>query len=342
MGFDHRLYCKVPSEREKVKQELFSRALEKGTAEEMEGSESVSTCSEASSIDDLEEEEGVEVARERVFDMEVEVESIAKVVEIEEKDEDKWEGRWVEGFGWENHDWEWEDLKEKKIIEERREGEKEDKQVHNVLLSGKKTMQEMEEKEEEQENAESKKNKEEEVKKEKSGSGQNSKTIDPFLENFMSVMAVKKTKVEQAVLAQKLNKKYLYPEECSEEVEDKNTEEDKESVISYISDGDMFCDIESENTVFERDNTFTYEYDTEEEVVKNDLGEDILADLTPCDVRVLVHSEDQLSQCRTFERIFPTPKTGRYLKVSAPIAKVELETIPLQKVLIFTLINNNT
>ena len=42
--------------------------------------------------------------------------------------------------------------------------------------------------------------------------------------------------------------------------------------------------------------------------------EDILEDLTPCDVRVLVHSEEELSQCETFERIFPTTETGHYLQ----------------------------
>ena len=39
----------------------------------------------------------------------------------------------------------------------------------------------------------------------------------------------------------------------------------------------------------------------------------ILEDLTPCDVRVLVHSEEELTQCETFERIFPTERTGHYL-----------------------------
>ena len=43
-------------------------------------------------------------------------------------------------------------------------------------------------------------------------------------------------------------------------------------------------------------------------------GGDILEELTPCDVRVLVHSEEELSQCETFERIFPTPDTGHYLQ----------------------------
>ena len=41
---------------------------------------------------------------------------------------------------------------------------------------------------------------------------------------------------------------------------------------------------------------------------------DILEELTPCDIRVLVHSEEELSQCETFERIFPTPDTGDYLQ----------------------------
>ena len=30
-------------------------------------------------------------------------------------------------------------------------------------------------------------------------------------------------------------------------------------------------------------------------------------------MRVLVHSEEELTQCETFERIFPTYETGRYL-----------------------------
>ena len=42
-------------------------------------------------------------------------------------------------------------------------------------------------------------------------------------------------------------------------------------------------------------------------------GDPILKDLTPCDVRVLVHSEEELTQCETFERIFPTERTGHYL-----------------------------
>ena len=42
---------------------------------------------------------------------------------------------------------------------------------------------------------------------------------------------------------------------------------------------------------------------------------DILADLTPCDVRVLLHSEEELTQCQTYDRIFPTQETDHYLQV---------------------------
>merc|ERR1712156_293295 len=48
--------------------------------------------------------------------------------------------------------------------------------------------------------------------------------------------------------------------------------------------------------------------------IKKSPPDDILSDLTPCDVRVLVHSEEELSQCETFERIFPTTETGHYLQ----------------------------
>jgi len=44
---------------------------------------------------------------------------------------------------------------------------------------------------------------------------------------------------------------------------------------------------------------------------------DILADLTPCDVRVLLQSEEELSQTETFERIFPTEKTSHYLQFTS-------------------------
>ena len=44
---------------------------------------------------------------------------------------------------------------------------------------------------------------------------------------------------------------------------------------------------------------------------------DILADLTPCDVRVLLQSEEELSQTETFERIFPTEATSHYLQFTS-------------------------
>jgi len=40
---------------------------------------------------------------------------------------------------------------------------------------------------------------------------------------------------------------------------------------------------------------------------------DILDELTPCDLRVLIHSEEELAQTRTFERIFPRTDTEPYL-----------------------------
>ena len=84
-----------------------------------------------------------------------------------------------------------------------------------------------------------------------------------------------------------------------------------------------------EEEVSGEDEESEYETDEESEYETEDSGgedgepakakdsnpsEDVLADLTPCDVRVLVHSEEELTQCETFERIFPTSETGCYLK----------------------------
>ena len=44
---------------------------------------------------------------------------------------------------------------------------------------------------------------------------------------------------------------------------------------------------------------------------------DILNNLTPCDVRVLLTSEEELTQMETFERIFPRPDTGHYLEYTS-------------------------
>jgi len=47
--------------------------------------------------------------------------------------------------------------------------------------------------------------------------------------------------------------------------------------------------------------------------VKNIGSTDILDNLTPCDVRVLINAEDELTQTETFERIFPTVNSAHYL-----------------------------
>ena len=47
------------------------------------------------------------------------------------------------------------------------------------------------------------------------------------------------------------------------------------------------------------------------------MHKDFADHLTPCDVRVLIHSEEELSQTRTFERIFPRPDTEPYLDFMA-------------------------
>ena len=40
----------------------------------------------------------------------------------------------------------------------------------------------------------------------------------------------------------------------------------------------------------------------------------ILEDLKPCDIRQLVHYEDEQTQLVNFRKIFPTPESHRYLK----------------------------
>jgi len=78
---------------------------------------------------------------------------------------------------------------------------------------------------------------------------------------------------------------------------------------------------EDEESEYETDEESEYETedsggedDESAKAKKSNPSEDILADLTPCDVRVLVHSEEELTQCETFERIFPTSDTGNYLE----------------------------
>ena len=92
---------------------------------------------------------------------------------------------------------------------------------------------------------------------------------------------------------------------------------DKEKQERFVAPGDDHEDDSSGNSSVDEENT------EKEEEENSDSGrgrvlmegvEDILEDLTPCDVRVLVHSEEELSQCETFERIFPTTETGHYLQ----------------------------
>ena len=75
-------------------------------------------------------------------------------------------------------------------------------------------------------------------------------------------------------------------------------------------------DVDSEVTL--EKNIIDKEVDMTDELVDN-ACEDILADLTPCDVRVLVRAEEELTQCHNFERVFPTSNTGRYLQVLPPL-----------------------
>lgn len=42
--------------------------------------------------------------------------------------------------------------------------------------------------------------------------------------------------------------------------------------------------------------------------------EGILEELTPDDVRCLIITEDELARCAPLERIFPAPKTHKYLE----------------------------
>ena len=124
-------------------------------------------------------------------------------------------------------------------------------------------------------------------------------------------------------------------EEQEQETEEQETEQEKEkeqeqgqveeedgSEYSYYSDsgeGSEEVDVIEDVSDIVNDKRVV----PEEERVEDD---DILADLTPCDVRVLVHSEEELTQCSTYERIFPTPNTGHYLQVTMP--PCHLSTMP--------------
>jgi hypothetical protein len=94
---------------------------------------------------------------------------------------------------------------------------------------------------------------------------------------------------------------------------------------------ERFCQAEGSDPVVKDEEGEDEEYEEEEgswsdsgvssEEVGRGAGGDegILDRLTPCDVRVLVHSEEELTQCRTFERIFPTTSTEQYFQVNRPL-----------------------
>ena len=105
----------------------------------------------------------------------------------------------------------------------------------------------------------------------------------------------------------------LQDTEKSEEisgVQEENKIDTKDEEISGDEESEYETDEESE---YETEDSGG-EDDESAKAKKSNPSEDILADLTPCDVRVLVHSEEELTQCETFERIFPTSETGNYLE----------------------------
>ena len=98
----------------------------------------------------------------------------------------------------------------------------------------------------------------------------------------------------------------------------------------FFSDGKRndFCPQSSDSESDENDNDVESDYasDYEEEEVEVSSSSsssvascqaDILSDLTPCDLRVLMQAEEELSQTETFERIFPTDKTSHYLQFTS-------------------------
>jgi len=87
-------------------------------------------------------------------------------------------------------------------------------------------------------------------------------------------------------------------EEEVEADEDEEYGEEEESEYEYSEESETSSEKCLENTTQSEKNV--------------DL--DILNDLTPCDVRVLMTSEEELTQMETFERIFPRTDTFHYLQ----------------------------
>ncbi|XP_023340842.1 tubulin polyglutamylase TTLL4 isoform X2 [Eurytemora carolleeae] len=88
-----------------------------------------------------------------------------------------------------------------------------------------------------------------------------------------------------------------------------------------ILDGEKDDDEDDENEKDKEDPLHIYDDEEEEEKIsgncKNNSKEkpepSILDNLTPCDVRVLINTEDELTQTELYERIFPTIHTKPYL-----------------------------
>jgi len=85
---------------------------------------------------------------------------------------------------------------------------------------------------------------------------------------------------------------------------------------------------EEEEEEEEEEDESEYEYSDESEALnENDVSNnpqthrnlpvDILDNLTPCDVRVLMMSEEELTQTDTFERIYPRPDTFHYIQYTS-------------------------
>jgi tubulin polyglutamylase TTLL4 len=60
--------------------------------------------------------------------------------------------------------------------------------------------------------------------------------------------------------------------------------------------------------------TLTKQDKTKRITFKTATDEDILSDLTQSDVRVLMLTEDELSRCGQFNRVFPSATSSQYLK----------------------------
>jgi len=100
---------------------------------------------------------------------------------------------------------------------------------------------------------------------------------------------------------QKENGKNGHVEEQEEEKEEEEEDEDDEE---YESDYELTEGSEATEESSEDDHCQTHK--------KPSL--DIIKDLTPCDLRVLMTSEEELTQMETFERIFPRPDTFHYIQ----------------------------